>query len=300
MAPIKFSIYNLKSGKFQVSYLDSSNKRIRRKFNSYRDAKDFELRIQSEFESREALNAMIGQSFKIEVLVLYHFENYPNSKFKERYIVYESFMNTFGQKDIYEVRKRELVNWFDYLRDWRNYTEKTLSHIKAQVNHFYRFLGEEYILDHNPLDGIKFKQSLPPRKTRVIFSPDEISEILNQIKMVSPEIMHPFFYAVVHTGCRRTEMANLKWGDVNFSLRILTFRNTKNGTNRTLKLSTGLYELLKSLDRFQDFLSSREVAIPLKSLMLKFIDSLKGLGRGIQSGLSLPVTTSDITLPSIF
>ena len=174
MAPIKISIYNLKSGKFQVSYMDSNNKRIRKKFDSYRDAKEFELKVQSEFESMQASKAIAGLSFKIEALVMYHFEQCPNSKFNERFIVYESFMNTFGKSEVFEVKKRDLINWFDYLRKERNYSERTLSHIKAQVNHLYKFLVEEYILDHNPLDGIKFKLSLPPRRVKIILSPEVI------------------------------------------------------------------------------------------------------------------------------
>ena len=254
MAAIKVSIYALKNGKFQVSYQDrNTHKRVRRKFKTLKEAKEFEIKLKSKINKGEALEALKGRSFKLETLVQLHFEECPKTKFKERYNVYLSFMNAFSQRDIFEVKTKDIIQWFEYIRELNSYTERTLSHIKAQLNHFFKFLVHEEIIEHNPLDSIKFRQNLPPKRSKIILSPEDIEMILEHIKEISPSTFFPYFYALVHTGSRRREMADLKWEDVNLKSHILTFKNTKNGTNRTIKLPRKLNELLSSLNQESHF-----------------------------------------------
>jgi len=67
----------------------------------------------------------------------------------------------------------------------------------------------------------------------------------------SPNILYPFLYAIVQTGARRSEVANLCWTDVDFATNRLTFRETKNGESRSIEMSKGLRSLLQFL-RFKD------------------------------------------------
>jgi integrase len=50
---------------------------------------------------------------------------------------------------------------------------------------------------------------------------------------------------LILTGLRRSEAAQLQWGDIDLKGRTLTVRDTKNREDHTLPLSDRLLELLK-------------------------------------------------------
>lgn len=57
------------------------------------------------------------------------------------------------------------------------------------------------------------------------------------------ETIRDYLLVVLFTGLRREEALTLTWGDVDFSARTLTVRDTKNRTDHTLPLSDFLYDL---------------------------------------------------------
>lgn len=77
--------------------------------------------------------------------------------------------------------------------------------------------------------------------------------ILEDAKEFSPDFLFPYFYGLVHTGARRSELINLKWSQVDFNRRIVMFLETKNGTNRSVKMSDPLYNFLKDKERNSEY-----------------------------------------------
>ena len=55
--------------------------------------------------------------------------------------------------------------------------------------------------------------------------------------------------AALHTGARRGELLKVTWADLDLERRLITFRDTKNGSARTVPLSATLTAALKSLPR---------------------------------------------------
>ena len=58
-----------------------------------------------------------------------------------------------------------------------------------------------------------------------------------------------YIVAALQTGARRAELLRLRWADVDMKRRSVTFRETKNGRDRTVPLTDPLHELLVSLPR---------------------------------------------------
>lgn len=55
--------------------------------------------------------------------------------------------------------------------------------------------------------------------------------------------------AAIHTAARRGELVKLTWADLDLEKRLVTFRDTKNGEDRTVPLSASLTAALKRLPR---------------------------------------------------
>ena len=65
-------------------------------------------------------------------------------------------------------------------------------------------------------------------------------------KKYDPKYLFPFIYCLAFTGARRNEVTGLKWPDIDLSEAYITFRQTKNGTDRIIKMDPKLHKLLKS------------------------------------------------------
>ncbi len=61
---------------------------------------------------------------------------------------------------------------------------------------------------------------------------------------VRRETIRDFFMFLAFTGCRKTEACRLKWEDVNFELRQVTVRKTKNHRDHTLPVCAYVMALL--------------------------------------------------------
>ncbi len=69
----------------------------------------------------------------------------------------------------------------------------------------------------------------------------------------NPTVVYPFLFTLAHTGARREEVRLLKWDHIDFENGLLTFKNTKNGLDRTIRMAPTLTSFLKSHPRISDW-----------------------------------------------
>jgi integrase len=101
----------------------------------------------------------------------------------------------------------------------------------------------------NPFQKIDFVKV--PEKEKKTLTDDEIQRLL---KIIDNELIKDVFLFALYTGCRRGEIANLQFSDLDFFNRIIKIRNkegwtTKTKYNREIPMSDNIYELL--FNRFQ-------------------------------------------------
>lgn len=87
------------------------------------------------------------------------------------------------------------------------------------------------------------------RRTRVI-TDEELKKILTTLMKRDPHAHRIVLFGAL-TGCRFSEAASLKWGDISME-RGITFRKTKNKTNRTIPFSIGLLKLFETIEKESD------------------------------------------------
>jgi integrase len=185
----------------------------------------------------------------VQTLMDQYLQRFPEAKILERRKALAEFCHHFGKLTSHHLIRQELAHWFARLKQEHQYRDRTLRLIKSAFNHFFGWLKDGGLIALNPADGIKFTKREPPRKSRVILSKDEVNTILNEARQESPKVLYGYLMCLVHTGCRRSEIGNLKWEDVDFGNRLVDIKNTKNGVNRQIKMSHTLYDYLACCTR---------------------------------------------------
>ena len=76
------------------------------------------------------------------------------------------------------------------------------------------------------------------------FEKDEITKLLELCRKSKSPHLYPVTLFAVNTGARRGEILDLKWDDIDFERCTVTFRNTKNGDDRTIHLTQKILNCL--------------------------------------------------------
>ena len=102
----------------------------------------------------------------------------------------------------------------------------------------------------NPVPYVK-KPTAPPGRNRIL-NEDELNRLLHASK---PRVkngniwVYPLVQFALATAMRRGEMLKLQWKDINLQSRTAYIPLTKNGTSRTVPLSTDAINILNKLPR---------------------------------------------------
>lgn len=243
MNSLKVKIYQLKEGHHVVCYKDpTTQKRKRTKFESKIEAKRYRSDIELKYQAKgpQSLNQTpIEQYMKI------YLEKFPNSRVRSRKKHFESFCQAFGKRPLNQVGKTELSLWFKKIKEENDLSDRTLNTIKSELNSFFIHLEDEGVISDSPLMKVRFARKPPPRRPRVVLSVDEVMKVLDGVKVFSPKTLYPILFIAAYTGARRSEVLKLKRHDVDFETGLIHFRRTKNGEDRSIRITKSLKVFLE-------------------------------------------------------
>ncbi|OCB03266.1 integrase [Acidithiobacillus ferrivorans] len=98
----------------------------------------------------------------------------------------------------------------------------------------------------NPVESVR-KPKLPQGRDRRLVG-DEENRLLDACSKINPELA-AIVRMAIETGMRQGEIMGMKWSMVNLSARTVTLPDTKNGTRRTVPLSSRAVAVLEALPR---------------------------------------------------
>ena len=108
-------------------------------------------------------------------------------------------------------------------------------------------------LERNPCESIKKPKE---NKGRVRFLSDE-----ERGKLLDACRAHPHLYLAVilslTTGARQAEIMSLRWGQIDFSRKVITLHDTKNGERRALPLVGEAFSLLQARSKVRNLKDDR-------------------------------------------
>ncbi|MGR5236276.1 tyrosine-type recombinase/integrase [Vibrio alfacsensis] len=126
-------------------------------------------------------------------------------------------------------------------------TPATVNRYKAALGTLYRFLLEEYDVDHNPVRGIP-NYAENNERTRFL-DDDELPRLLATCKVSGWDRLYLLVLLAITTGGRRSELIRCRWESVNFKTRTIHLGITKNGEQRLLTLTQDAIEELMAFRR---------------------------------------------------
>lgn len=237
-------IHKKGDGSFQTKFLDpKTGKRKRRIFPTLKEAKLYKTEVETKLQNK---GTSIFSDMRVSQGMKLYLEKFPNAPIRNRKNHFTSFIETFSAHRISELTSNDLKTWFEARQREGHLSEKTLNHMRSQFFGFFEFLVDEDLIHQNPLKKIKFKRSDVPRRMRIVLSVEEIRETLENAKKFDQKTLHPFLYALAHTGARRGEILSLLRADVDFKTGLMHIRKTKNGHERFIRMSHKLMDVLKN------------------------------------------------------
>lgn len=131
----------------------------------------------------------------------------------------------------------------------------------------------------NPVRLVKLPPMGKARDRRT--TDDEEQQLLDVLDPAKPSIrkrnpyMHGLVIFALETTCRRGEIVKVLWTDVDLERRTATLRDTKNGTDRSIGLSTRAVAALRSLPRTKD---GRVFPLTTNAVRLAWVRALRQAG----------------------
>lgn len=171
--------------------------------------------------------------------------------------VFESFVKNFGMMPISEINNMHLAQWLEKIRKEKDYSASTMVHLKYCFTPFFDFLRNLRIINKNPMSEVRMSRYGHRRVERVYFSENELIEVLEKFKVISPEDVYPISYFLAHTAVHLGEALKLTWDNVDLENKTAYFPATGHANERTLPLSQKLVEYMRTLPRHNEFVFTR-------------------------------------------
>jgi integrase len=155
--------------------------------------------------------------------------------------ILDTLIATFGGRRLSGIRQDEVEGW--YAKRLEAVSATTANKELARLKHLLARAVEWRFLKTSPAARVR-KAKEPDGRVRYL-SADERQTLLDGAN----GRLRLYIAAALQTGARRAELMRLRWSDVDMKKRMVTFRQTKNGRDRSVPVTDDLYALLQSLPR---------------------------------------------------
>jgi len=120
------------------------------------------------------------------------------------------------------------------------------------IRHAVKIANQEWDLRmaKNPVDGVRIPNGIKRRDRRLL--PGEYKALKEAALQCRNPLIWPAVEFAIQTGMRRSEILSLRWVDVDLNVRVVTLRDTKNGSTRQVPLTKKATRVLTELDKNSD------------------------------------------------
>lgn len=152
----------------------------------------------------------------------------------------------FGKLHLDEFKQAEIVEWLNG-KVKEGYAQATVNRWQVILSHIFRLAGEWGIpgAERNPLKGAKLKD--PNNMVERFLSTEEIARLKVAVEKSENPMLAPIVALLLLTGCRKREILDLQWDQVDLERRTLRIERTKSGKTRHVPLSDDAVAVLTSL-----------------------------------------------------
>ncbi|MCL6495898.1 MAG: site-specific integrase, partial [Ignavibacterium sp.] len=167
---------------------------------------------------------------------LLHLKNYSDKTEKAYLHHLTSFLDFISSAKISEVDSKVLLNYFNHLKENKNYSYSAMKQALASV----RFLFLDVL--RKDIDFDFFVKMKKPNQLPNVLTTDEVKKIINSISNLKHRAIISTIYSC---GLRISEVINLKISDIDSSAMTIKIVNAKGKNDRMVMLSEKLLDLLR-------------------------------------------------------
>jgi integrase len=154
----------------------------------------------------------------------------------------------FGHLHLDQLKQEDIVAWLsDRVR--AGYAQATVNRWQVILSHMLRLAKRWGIPGaHNPLEGVAQKD--PNNRVERYLSPAETARLKEAVEN-SPNPMLKYIVALLLlTGCRKRELLDARWEEVNVDKKVWRIPTSKTGKPRHVPLSEDAIAVLRAVPRF--------------------------------------------------
>lgn len=214
-----------------------------------------EMRAEQDREKRAVQDALLAEEKRRVTLAQYFEQEYApvartqkkaSSWGKEEQHFRSWIGPLLGKQCVADI---DLPHWDDLVKSLSaaGLSVRTKEYVTGTLRRILKFAYERRVVSNPPPSGKRIGCTGPGnsnRRTRVI-TPAEETAILDALESADPCAWRFVRFAFL-TGARSSEIAGLRWGQVDFTRGLVQFVDTKNKDSRELPLSSATEALLQS------------------------------------------------------
>lgn len=158
----------------------------------------------------------------------------------------------FGKRHLNEVKQQEVLDWLDTKVKDEGYAQATVNRWHVILSHMYK-MAKRWGLpgaENNPLEGVPQKRvdNLVER----FLSVEETKRLLEAVDASPNTQLGPIIRTLLLTGCRKREILDLQWSEVDLDKKVLKLSSdrTKTAKARMVPLSEQAVAVLESVRRW--------------------------------------------------
>ena len=203
--------------------------------------------------------------------LLRHIQSKPNVYKDQRNPPYRIGLirKTFGERLAISIRPYEIADWLDSLGK----APATVNRYKVTLSSIYRYGKQRDKVQVNPArevsqlklnNGvIRYLKPEEEKRLRAVLE-GAIDACGPRNEQRRKRLLHRIseLDIALGTGMRKGEQYGLRWGDVDFASRVITLRDTKNGSSRTVPMIDDVLSAFRRLEKLSLERKNRSVDKP--------------------------------------
>jgi len=156
--------------------------------------------------------------------------------------------NHLSKRSLASLRGADFAKFRD---DWRKTgkAENTIRLELALISHLFETARKDWGMEAlaNPVKSISLPGQSNKRERRL--EADEENRIIAELRKGRNKFTAPAVEFAIETAMRQGEILKLVWADIDFKKRVAMLRDTKNGENRSVPLSSRSITILSDIPR---------------------------------------------------
>ena len=223
---------------------------------SFAEAKKEAMRIKARVvvgknpaEERKAIRSIPTLSELSERYLEFVKQNKKSHDIDERYLRIH-LLPKFGDLHLDQLKRDEIMEWLNS-KVAEGYAQATVNRWQVILGYMMRLAKQWDIpgAERNPLEGVRQKD--PQNRIERFLSPAETARLRKAVEE-SPNPMLKYIVALLLlTGCRKRELLDAKWDEVNLEKKVWRIPTSKTGKPRHVPLSEDAIAVLKAVPRFE-------------------------------------------------